>query len=127
MPQSRRTVRPPRRRMWREPVTSRAAPNNSSSTVVALLLGAARSLEQDRGAYSTLGHQRRFPPAATALVEQIGKRILVIAGVTCQPNNHGLVFFHPRFRCHDLYIFSGQRLRTADIPVRRKVLQISPE
>ena len=82
--------------MWHEPVTSRAAPKNSSSTVVALFVGAARSLEDDREAYSILGHQRRFPPAATALVEQIGKRILVIAGVTCQPNNHGLVFFHPR-------------------------------
>src|SRR5207237_2931333 len=77
-------------------VTSRAAPKTSSSTVVALFVGAARSLEDDREAYSILGHQRRFPPAATALVEQIGKRILVIAGVTCQPNNHGLVFFHPR-------------------------------
>jgi uracil phosphoribosyltransferase len=82
--------------MWHEPVTSRAASKNSSSTVVALLLGVARSLEDDREAYSILGHQRRFPPAPTALVEQIGKRILVIAGVTCQPNNHGLVFFHPR-------------------------------
>src|SRR5206468_3358544 len=81
--------------MWHEPVTSRAAPKNSSS-IDQLLLAAARSAEHDRQAHAVLRHQRRLPAASTALIQQIRERILVIARVTRQAKDHGLVFFHSR-------------------------------
>src|SRR5438094_4398107 len=81
--------------MWHEPVTSCAAPKNSSSTVV-LLLGATRSLKHDRETISVLRHERRFPAAATALVEQVGERVFVVARVAREPRDHCLVFFHSR-------------------------------
>jgi uracil phosphoribosyltransferase len=61
-----------------------------------LLIDAARSLKHDRQATGILRHQRWLPAASTALVQQIRERILVIACVTRQVNDDGLVFFHSR-------------------------------
>jgi len=61
-----------------------------------LLLGATRALKHHCQAGAVLRHQRWFPPAATSLVQQICERIFVIARVTREADDDGLVFFHAR-------------------------------
>lgn len=64
-------------------------------------LGGARSGVGWRGAredggqpVAVLGEESGLPPAATALVEQVGERILVVARALGEPEDDGLVFFH---------------------------------
>ena len=67
-----------------------ASAGESSSFAVGL------ALKNYRQALLVLRHHRRFPPAAHALVEQIGKRILILARVSREPVDDRLVFFHGR-------------------------------
>ena len=53
-------------------------------------------LEHDHQTLRVLRHHRRIPPAATALVHQVGNGILVILRSLRQPQHHCLVFFHAR-------------------------------
>ena len=59
-------------------------------------LGVGLTLKDDRQALFVLGHHRRFPAAAPALVEQIGKRILIVTRVARESVDDRLVFFHGR-------------------------------
>lgn len=54
------------------------------------------ALEHDRQARAVLRHHRRLPAGAASLVEKIGERVLVVAGVSRQLQHHRLVFFHGR-------------------------------
>jgi hypothetical protein len=53
-----------------------------------------QSLAAGRAGRATLRHQRRLPPAATALVQQIGERIFIITRRPRELHHDGLVFFH---------------------------------
>jgi len=59
-------------------------------------LGVSLPLEDDRQALFILRHHRRFPSASHALVEQIGKRILILTSAAREPMDDRLVFFHGR-------------------------------
>ncbi len=52
--------------------------------------------ENHRQALIVLRHHHRIPTATTALVEEIGQRILVLASMASQPEHDGLIFFHAR-------------------------------
>ena len=54
------------------------------------------TLEDDRQALFVLRHHRRFPSASHALVEQVGKRILILTSAAREPMDDRLVFFHAR-------------------------------
>lgn len=56
----------------------------------------AGAREDDRQPLTVLRHHRRFPTAATPLVEQVGERVFVVTRVTRQTHDHRLVFFHSR-------------------------------
>jgi uracil phosphoribosyltransferase len=68
----------------------------SSSGGAALLLAAARPLEDERDPRPVLRHQRRLPAAAAPLVEQVRQRILVVARAAGEPEDHRLVLSHAR-------------------------------
>jgi uracil phosphoribosyltransferase len=59
-------------------------------------IGVARPREDQSQARALLRHHRGFPPAATALIEQIGERVFVVACVSRETQNDGLIFFHGR-------------------------------
>jgi len=61
-----------------------------------LLVGAARTLKDDREAHPLLRHERRHPSTTTALVQQIGERNFVIARMSRESDDDRLVFFHAR-------------------------------
>ena len=59
-------------------------------------IGVARPREDQSQPRALLRHHRRLPPAATALIEQIGERVFVVARVSRETQNDGLIFFHGR-------------------------------
>jgi uracil phosphoribosyltransferase len=59
-------------------------------------LGIGLTLEDDRQALFILRHHRRFPSTSHALVEQVGKCILILTSVAREPMDDRLVFFHGR-------------------------------
>ena len=68
----------------------------SGGSVVHLRLVAARPSKDKRETLLVLRHQHRLPSAAATLVEQIRERILVVARVPRESEDHRLVFFHAR-------------------------------
>ena len=56
----------------------------------------ARTFEDDRDPVIVLRHHRRTPATTTALVEQIGERIFVVARMPRESEHDCLVFFHAR-------------------------------
>jgi len=59
-------------------------------------LSVGLALENDCQALFILRHHCRFPSASHALVEQIGKRILILTSAAREPMDDRLVFFHER-------------------------------
>ena len=53
-----------------------------------------------------LRHKRRLPSAATSFVEQIGERVLILAGVPSKLDDYSLVFFHRELEIMSQWAFT---------------------